>query len=192
MLVAKRLVLLQEGVAFATKLADITCQTAFLTRKTSVVSFERAFSGPESLVFVLKVPVFAFETSFLSLESCVSLTEAAVLPLEFLVCGRKRSVFLLEFLDFGFERVHESLFTEDITGFDIFELPAGRWGSMITFDQTQNIKIIINNVYSLSGCCFLTGTVVTVMVVVVVVMGLTNLKLVYKLPSFSWWSIAFD
>ena len=46
--------------------------------------------------------------------------------------------------------------------------------------------------YSLSGCCFLTGTVVTVMVVVVVVMGLTNLKLVYKLPSFRWWSIAFD
>ena len=33
--------------------------------------------------------------------------------------------------------------------------------------------------YSLSGCCFF--TVVTVMMVV---MGFTNLKLVYELPSF--------
>ena len=26
----------------------------------------------------------------------------------------------------------------------------------------------------------------------VTVLGLTNLKLVYELPSFGWWSIAFD
>ena len=26
----------------------------------------------------------------------------------------------------------------------------------------------------------------------VTLLGLTNLKLVYELPSFGWWSIAFD
>ena len=80
------------------------------------------------------MPVFAFETSFLSLQTGISSSEASVLTLEFLVCGRKRSVFALEFLDFGFERVHESLFTEDVTGFEfLIELSSGRWSS-IAFD----------------------------------------------------------
>ena len=81
-----------------------------------------------------------------------------------------------------------------LTNFELLiELPSGRWCT-IAFDQEKINNI--NNVYSLSAGCLsrrsLGAVMAVVMVMVTVVVGLTNLKLVYELPCGRWSTIAFD
>jgi hypothetical protein len=125
----------------------------------------------------------------------VRLSEASVL-------APKSATFFFECIvslsgpgNIGIERLQESLFPEyTLTDFEfLIELPAGR-GSTITFVKI-NSKIIINNVYSLSGSIRgrsrLVVAVVAVMMVVVV-MGLTNFELFVELPASRWCTMTLN
>ena len=197
----KGLVLGSEGFLFALEAPVFALQTVLLVLKGLVLSLE-------FVVFVLEVPVFAFETVvlvfevlFLVLETPVGVYEVLVLVLERIVLAHKAGVLTLK-KPFLFLESAEVEVTTESTDFKFIVLPGRRLagvGAMNLVRQNKSKKkIVIENMYSLSGWVLRRGLQVVVVVVVTSMAALvvvvvasvtaavtvrTNLKLIYELTG---------